>query len=221
MHRIFGTSKPTQQGPSLDESTATLGKRVDVLNDKIRKCDEELAKYKEQMSKQRGSTLEATKRRALQTLKQKKMYEQQRDAISNQQFNLEQANFGIQQAKEAATTVSAMKAATKELKQQYKHIDINEVEKIHDDMADLLEEANEIQEAMGRSYGLPTDIDEADLDAELDALEEEMVAERVYGGSTPSYLQSVSKLPAPSVPASGNDAVDEFGLPEGKQKQRA
>lgn len=36
---------------------------------------------------------------------------------------------------------------------------------MHDDMADLLEQANEIQETMGRSYAVPDEIDEADLEA--------------------------------------------------------
>jgi hypothetical protein len=32
-------------------------------------------------------------------------------------------------------------------------------------MQDLMEEANDIQEALGRTYGLPDDVDEADLEA--------------------------------------------------------
>ncbi len=36
-------------------------------------------------------------------------------------------------------------------------------------MADMLEDANEVQEVLGRSYGMP-EIDEDDLEAELDAL---------------------------------------------------
>ena len=39
------------------------------------------------------------------------------------------------------------------------------IQKIQDEMEDLLEQANEIQETMGRSYGLPDDLDEADLEA--------------------------------------------------------
>ena len=38
-------------------------------------------------------------------------------------------------------------------------------------MEDLLEQVNEIQESLGRSYAVPDEIDEADLQAELDALE--------------------------------------------------
>jgi charged multivesicular body protein 5 len=36
---------------------------------------------------------------------------------------------------------------------------------MHYDMEDLLEQANEIQESMGRSYAVPDEIDEADLEA--------------------------------------------------------
>ena len=34
-------------------------------------------------------------------------------------------------------------------------------------MEDLLEQANDIQESLGRTYGVPEDIDEADLEAGL------------------------------------------------------
>ena len=35
-------------------------------------------------------------------------------------------------------------------------------------MEDLLEQANDIQETLGRSYGLPDDIDEDDLEAGME-----------------------------------------------------
>lgn len=75
---------------------------------------------------------------------------------------------------------------------------------------------NEINEALGANYATPDDLDEADLDAELemlgDELEEEL-AEEAEADATPSYL-----LPAtPNMPAPGEtqpaNAVDEFGLP--------
>jgi charged multivesicular body protein 5 len=36
---------------------------------------------------------------------------------------------------------------------------------MHYDMEDLLEQANEIQETLGRSYAVPDELDEADLEA--------------------------------------------------------
>lgn len=37
----------------------------------------------------------------------------------------------------------------------------------HDEMADMLEQANEIQESLGRSYAVPDEVDEEDLQAGL------------------------------------------------------
>jgi charged multivesicular body protein 5 len=62
-------------------------------------------------------------------------------------------------------TVDAMKTANKEIKRQYGKIDIDKIEAMHDDMTELLEQANEIQESLGRSYAVPDEIDEADLEA--------------------------------------------------------
>lgn len=62
-------------------------------------------------------------------------------------------------------TVDAMKTANKVMKTQYKNINISKIEDTMDEMADLMEQADEIQEVMGRSYGVPDDIDEDDLQA--------------------------------------------------------
>lgn len=62
-------------------------------------------------------------------------------------------------------SLDAMKAASKVMKQQYKSINLSKIEDLHDEMGDLLEQAEEIQEVMGRSYGVPDEIDEDDLQA--------------------------------------------------------
>lgn len=48
--------------------------------------------------------------------------------------------------------------------------------------------AAEINDAMGRSYAVPDDVDESDLMAELDALEADLAVEDA-GKEGPSYLQ--------------------------------
>jgi charged multivesicular body protein 5 len=42
---------------------------------------------------------------------------------------------------------------------------MNFIKQIHYDMEDMLDQANEIQESLGRSYAVPDEIDEADLEA--------------------------------------------------------
>lgn len=87
-------------------------------------------------------------------------------------------------------TVDAMQTANKEMKKSYGKIDLDRIEKVQDDMEDLMESANEVQEMLGRTYGVPDDIDEADLQAELDALGDDLLADDAETDATPSYLQS-------------------------------
>merc|ERR1719272_2038540 len=119
-----------------------------------------------------GPAKQQVQKRAMAILKQKKMYENQREQTRNQQFNMDQVMFAQESLAETANTVGAMKDANKALKKQFKAIDINQVEDMQDDMSDLLEQAEEIQSAMGRSYNTD-DIDEADLEAELAAMEDD------------------------------------------------
>jgi charged multivesicular body protein 5 len=78
-------------------------------------------------------------------------------------------------------------------------------------MEDLMEMANEVQETMGRSYGLPDDLDEDDLEAgnvlfnlELDALQDEVLLEE----SEPSYLDSLPEA-SDAIPGGFNKAQEQ------------
>ncbi|KAF0468028.1 putative SNF7 family protein, charged multivesicular body protein 5 [Gigaspora margarita] len=191
MNRLFGTSKKTPK-PSLNDAINATDGRVSAVEVKIKKLDGELAKYKDQMKKMReGPGKNAVKNKALRVLKQKKMYENQRDQLQQQSFNMEQANFTTENLRNVVSTVDAMQIANKEMQKQYKKIDINKIESVQDDMEDLLEQANEIQETLGRTYGLPEDIDEEELEAELEALDDELNFEEE---EEPSYLQETPEL---------------------------
>ena len=147
------------------------------------------------MATAKGASKEAIKNRAMQVLKRKKMYEQQRDQLAQQQFNMDQTSFTIESLKDTQETVKTMKEAAKSLKTEYKKINVSKVEDLQDDLADLMEDAAEIQEVMGRSYGVPDGVDEADLDAELAALDDEFEVETA---EAPSYLQDTEIPSAPN-----------------------
>jgi charged multivesicular body protein 5 len=83
-----------------------INKRGDTVDEKIRKLDAELVKYKEQIKRTRpGPAQEAVKARAMRLLKQKKMYEGQRDQLYSQTFNLEQVSFATEGIRDAQQTV--------------------------------------------------------------------------------------------------------------------
>lgn len=83
---------------------------------------------------------------------------------------MEQATMTTENLRNTMATVDAMSAANKEMKKTYGNIDVDKIERVQDDMEDLIESANEVQETLGRTYGVPEEIDESELQAELDAL---------------------------------------------------
>ncbi|KAG1846771.1 Snf7 family [Suillus subalutaceus] len=190
MNRIFGSSSSKKPKSTLQDAINATDARVASVEVKIKKLDGELFRYKEQMSKLRnGPGKNAIQQRALRVLQQKKLYEGQLNQLQQQTFNMESAALTTDNLRNTMATVDAMKLANKEMRKQYGKIDIDKIENMHYDMEELLEQANEIQESLGRSYAVPDEIDEADLEAELDALQLEEEEEG------PSYLSDLNKVP--------------------------
>ncbi|CDY25014.1 BnaC02g39940D [Brassica napus] len=82
-----------------------INKRGESVEDKIKKLDVELCKYIEQIQKTRsGPVQQALKACAMRLLKQKKMYEGQRDMLYNHTFNLDQVSFTAEGLKDAQQT---------------------------------------------------------------------------------------------------------------------
>ena len=225
MNRFFGTKKAAAPKATLSDALKNTDSRVETLDGKIHKLDLELAKYKDQLKKMRdGPAKNSIKQRALQVLKQKKLYEGQRDQMSQQSFNIGQADFAIESMKNTMTTVEAMKDANKVMKQQFKKVDINKVEEVQFDMEDMLDQANELQEIMGRSFGVGEEIDEDMLDAELEALNDEDLLNEGEASGEPSYLDEMNeKLPEVEntpLPAGSSSTAAE-AQPVAEEKQRA
>ncbi|CAO3613069.1 unnamed protein product [Mucor hiemalis] len=186
MNRLFGSTKKIPK-PTLNDAISNTDVRVDAVEVKVKKLDAELTRYRDQLKKMRdGPAKKFVQQKALRVLKQKKLYEAQRDNLQQQSFNMEQAQMTTENLRNVMATVDAMQTANKEMKKQYKNVNINKIDQLQDEMEDLMEQANEVQETLGRSYNLPDDIDEDDLEAELDALGDELDFEEE---DIPSYLQ--------------------------------
>ena len=113
--------------------------------------------------------------------------------------------------KNTMTTIDAMKTTTKELRKQYGKVDIDKIERLQDEMADLMDMGNDIQDAISRSYDVPEDVDESELDAELEALGDEVEFEGIADStSVPNFLLDESAPP---------QFIDE--APEAKVKEAA
>ena len=211
MKRVFGKKKESGPAPSLGDAQAGLATRVEGMDAKIASLENELRGYKDKIKKTKSpAAKQQLQKRAMEVLKRKRMYENQRDQATAQQFNIDQTNFSLESAKATVTTVAAMKSAQTDLKRTIKkELNVDDVDGLADDMAELMEDFDEINDALGRNFTTPDDIDEADLDAELEMLGEELDeleddAEEV--GATPSYL-------LPEEPGHKLPEKDQYGLP--------
>lgn len=108
------------------------------LDSKINDLDTKLRKYKEQISSARTPAAQrAAKQQALRLLKQKKLYEGQRDQMYAQQMNLESTQFMTEQMKDTADQVAVMKQAQHALAQQMQQVKIDDVDELQEQMQDL------------------------------------------------------------------------------------
>jgi charged multivesicular body protein 5 len=208
MHRLIGKPKPAAPAPTLSDATKLLNERSDTLDGRIAKLDAELVQCKKQLKNAKGSAATNIKSRAMNILKRKRMLEKQRDGVQQQAFNLDQQAFAIDNLKNTASTVAAMKAGAKEMKKEYKNIDVDKIEDLQDDMHDLMLDAEEVNEIMGRSYGVPDEIGDDDLEAELAGLGDEFdVAE---DEEVPDYLKAAD---FPGVPTGAVKATTATATP--------
>jgi len=210
MRRVFGKKKAEAPAPSLDDASKGIGGRISGMDEKINSLEAELRGYKDKIKKTKSpAAKKQLQKRALEILKRKRMYESQRDAAMAQQFNIDQTAFSLESSKATVETVAAMKAANKQLKSVIRQdLDIDAVDDLADEMAELMDDFNQVNEALGQNYAVP-DIDEADLDAELEMLGDEL-EELEEEEATPSYLMPAT----PSVtPGEKEEEKDEVGLP--------
>jgi len=201
MKRLFGMGKPTVEAPkpTLGDASKRLEERGNTLDAKIKGFDEKLAKLAQDIKKTRGPAQQRLKQQALQILQQKKAYEGQRNQIGKQQFTVDQIQFTTETMQDTKLQVQAMRDASKGLQQEFKSMKMGDIDKLTDELQGLMEDANDIQEVLAQQFGVPEDLDEDDLAAELDALAAQMETE-----GDASYLDAALKsnmTPSTSLPA--------------------
>ncbi|KAI3404222.2 VPS60 [Candida oxycetoniae] len=197
MNRLFGT-KSAAPKPSLNDAIKGIDERVGSLDVKLSKINSELSTYQQKIARMRdGPGKSALKQKALKLLRQRKQIEAQKDQLESQSWNMSQASMTTDNLQNTMVTINAMKTANRELKKTYGKINIDELENLQDEMLDIIDKSNELQEALSTSYDVPDEISESELDAELEALGEEMDFENEMaesGVGVPSYLSNTEPV---------------------------
>ncbi|KAL8589943.1 Charged multivesicular body protein 4C [Nucella lapillus] len=185
MAKLFGSGKkgkaPTpQEGiQRLREVEEMLMKKSDFLEKKI---ETELGTAKKYGTK--------NKRAALQALKRKKRYEKQLQQIDGTLSTIEFQREALENASTNTEVLKVMGVAAKALKETHNNLDVDKVHDLMDEVAEQQEIANEIGEAISNPVGFGQDVDDDELLAELEEMEEEELNRQLLD-VTPDVLPAV------------------------------
>ncbi|XP_071958238.1 charged multivesicular body protein 4b-like [Antedon mediterranea] len=192
--KFFG-GKKKEALPSTGDAIQKLRQTEEMLTKKQvfleKKINQELKIAKEKGTKD--------KRAALNALKRKKRLEKQLQQIDGTLSTIEFQREALENANTNSEVLNTMTYAAKALKSAHKSLDVDQVHDMMDDISEQMELSNEIGEAIS-SPSQYDDVDEDDLLAELEELEQEELDEKLLdvGPSVTDRLPDVpSEVPQP------------------------
>jgi charged multivesicular body protein 4 len=150
-----------------------------------------------EIEKARDFTRAKNKRAAIQCLKRKKLYEVQVEQLGNFQLRIHDQMIMLEGAKATTETVDALRSGAAAMKAIHKATNIDDVDKTMDEINEQTENMKQIQEALSTPIGAAADIDEDELEAELEDLEQAELEEQLLQPST----TQLPPVPAHSRPA--------------------
>ncbi|XP_023012561.1 charged multivesicular body protein shrub [Leptinotarsa decemlineata] len=184
--KLFGGKKedegasPAEAIQKLRDTEEMLIKKQDFLEKKI---EEYTLIAKKNASK--------NKRVALQALKKKKRLEKNQLQIDGTLTTIELQREALEGASTNTTVLESMKNAAEALKKAHKNLDVDNVHDIMDDIAEQHDIANEISNAISNPVGFSDDLDDAELEKELEELEQEGLEEDLLKVPGPTELPAV------------------------------
>jgi len=167
-------------GKASDKDTVTSGEAIQQL----RETEEMLMKKQEFLEKKIDQEIavarknaKTNKRLALQALKRKKRYDKQLQQIDGTLSTIEMQREALEGANTNTAVLTTMSDAAKALKKANADLDVDKVHDMMDDIAEQQDVAREISEAISSPVAFGQEFDEDELEAELDALGEELELE--------------------------------------------
>ncbi|XP_031619809.1 charged multivesicular body protein 4b-like [Contarinia nasturtii] len=164
--KIFGKK---EEVPSTTEAIQNLLETEKIL---IKKQEHLEHKIEQELQTAKKQSVNKNKRAAIQALKKKKRFEKQLQQIDGTLSTLEMQREALEGANTNTAVLTNMKNAADALKAAHKHMDVDKVHDMMDDIAEQQDLAREISEAISTPMG-GYDIDDDELEKELEELEQE------------------------------------------------
>ncbi|GMH41094.1 hypothetical protein BSKO_09004 [Bryopsis sp. KO-2023] len=183
-----GSKVANQTISSLEELTereAQLEKRKMLVEKRI----------EDETEKAKAFTKQKKKTQALMCLKKKKMYEQEVVNVENLIIRLSEQRIMLENQKTMVDVVSTMKNAAQAQKATMKDMNVDNVDEVLEAINEQTDEYKAVQDALAQPAGIAGDLDDDDLLAELEELEQEELDKELLEPapvpSTPDVLPSV------------------------------
>ncbi|KAK3750321.1 hypothetical protein RRG08_010425 [Elysia crispata] len=203
LKRLFGNK--SEKNPTAQEGIQRLRDVEGMLNKKSefleRKIEEQIIIAKENSKR--------NKRVALRALKSKRNFEKQLQQIDGSLSTIEYQRETLESANANVEIFNVLRVAGQALEGLHKQLDIEEVHKIMDQVAEQRDLADELSDIISNPVKIGGEVlDEDDLLAELEELEQEELDKKLLNvGDTEDNL--------PGVPSA--DPAESIKLPKGRQ----
>ena len=181
---IWGEKKPVTPtiAKSINESFETvdglIAKRLQLLH-KAHNCLNEAKEHKKN-----GQT-----GRAMSCMKQKQQYEQQSSVYEGMIANMEKTSMALESTATSVQVAKTMKEGTMQMKDLLKEVNIDDIDKIADDLDDSMRDVSDMSNALSRPLGV-TDPEEDEMI--LKQMEEWDLKDEVYLPDLPPKKDAVA-----------------------------
>ena len=207
--RLFGQAPKQQKiktSITVNDGIQKIKKTDDTINKKVTFLEKQIQKLENEAKELIRRKTGNNRKRALGKLKLKKLKEKELSKLMGMQFNLSVQQNALENASINTLVVASMQTANDAFKKIKKDINIDDVDELVED----LNEQHDLMEEVSNALGEPlfnTDLDEDELLAELDELEE-LEADQLLLPSVPeTHLR-------PNIPQKVQETEEEKELKE-------
>ncbi|KAL1961240.1 hypothetical protein VTO42DRAFT_3186 [Malbranchea cinnamomea] len=187
----FGGRSAQQRKDAPKEAILALRQQLEMLQKREKHLENQMAEQ-DAIARKNVTT---NKNAAKAALRRKKGYEHALEQTSAQIIQLEQQIYSIEAANINQETLNAMKNAGQAMKQIHKGLTVEKVDEILDDLREQHALSQEVVNTItNANIGEP--IDETELEAELEGLEQEALDEKMLKTGPVPVGDQIGRLPS-------------------------
>ncbi|XP_074646307.1 charged multivesicular body protein 4b-like [Tubulanus polymorphus] len=210
VQKLFGTGKKDGKGPSPQEAI----QRLREIEEMLAKKSEFLEKKINEQNAVAKKNARTNKRVALNALKKKHRFDKQLTQIDGTLSTIEFQREGLENASTNTEVFKAMDYAAQALKGAHQGLDIDKVQDVMDDIQDQHELSQEISNAISTPAGFDMDLDEDELNAELEELEQEELDEQLLNVGGTVDVDELPAIPSSDIPVPSKAKAEDDDLRE-------